>query len=123
MDWTVLIGPAIGAVGLGIAAWFALRGTRTTANTAGLDNAAKWWKEAVGKLEDRIEDLERDRTEIKSAFRELKRDNAELAEENRLFRAVLTGVLSRVQQMPTFSPNDIIDYIREHLPMLGKEKE
>ena len=122
MDWTQLVGPLVGFAGVIAAAWFGFRGTRRTDKTAGLDSAAKWWEAAVKRLDADVEHLKEDRATLRKEFGELKKDNAALAAENRLFREVLGGVLTRAQQMPPFTPTDIIDYIREHLPMLGRDK-
>lgn len=46
----------------------------------------------------------------------------DLAEENRLFRWTLIGVMDRLKQMPPLTPTDILDYIREHVPAIGKDR-
>lgn len=47
----------------------------------------------------------------------------DLAEENRLFRWTLIGVMDRLKQMPPLTPADILDYIREHVPGIGRTNE
>lgn len=67
--------------------------------------------------------------EHKASIAELKADRSQdrkrlddLAEENRLFRWTLIGVMDRLKQMPPLTPTDILDYIREHVPGIGKDR-
>jgi len=45
----------------------------------------------------------------------------DLAEENRQYRWAIVGIRDRLKQMPPLTPADILDYIREHVPGLGKD--
>lgn len=129
MEWQSIIGPAVGALGVIVAAWFGLRGARRTDQTAGLDKAASWWKEAVEHLQQDVATLKADRAEVKAEYEKLrdefsalKDSNDALARENRLFREVLIGVMSRLQELTHDTGRPILDYIIERIPGLGKDK-
>lgn len=139
-DW---LGPAVGAVAVVVAAWLGLRGARTNDRTTGLDKAAQWWEKAVERLQSDVDHLKADRAAVKAEYAELKAEYAEvkdqaeqlstdflllkesneaLAQENRLFREVLIGVLSRLQELVPETGRPIIEYIIERIPGLGRDK-
>lgn len=130
MDWTNIAGPLLGAIGVIAAAWFGLRGSRGSDRTMGLDKAASWWKEAVERLDADVAALKADRAELRAEhtqlrrdFRDLKESYEDLARENRLYREVLTGVMARLQQMAPDTGRPTLDYIIQHIPWLGKDRD
>lgn len=64
-----------------------------------------------------------DIAELKAVREQDQKRLNDLAEENRLYRWTLIGVSDRLRQMPPLTPNDILDYIREHIPGLGGKNE
>lgn len=78
---------------------------------------------AFQQMQDILEVHRADIVELKQGREQDAKRLNDLAEENRLYRWTLIGVSDRLRQMPPLTPNDILDYIREHVPGLGRDSK
>lgn len=105
-----LIGGA-STVLVGFLGWL---GVRYTGRTTSLEKATAAWETLYKTQEVRLSALEA-RTD------RLEKANDDLGEENRLFREVVGGIITRLQRTPPDTPETVVSFILDHLPNFGKE--
>lgn len=63
-----------------------------------------------------------DRAYYTQGMDELRGKHDAVAQENRAFRAVILGVLDHLRRVPPPAHTEIVAYILDHFPWLGKDK-
>lgn len=133
MSWTEILTNALGAVGgvggLALAIKFLIekwqeresrQDARERVDAQNLDAGFVRLEAAAKRLDNEVarlgEKVDRQEEEILS----LQQSNALLAEENRTFRTVITGIIERLRRHPPDSAEAILTFILEHLPSFGR---
>ena len=113
--WLTIVVPAL--IGL-IGAWFGLRGTRTTADTSALADAARYWQDATKRLDEQIQRMQTTLDSMEETVDRVSRENKVLAHENRVFRDVLLGVIERLERIPPAAAAEVVRFILDRIPGL-----
>lgn len=116
--------------------WWRHRGEqaaqRATAAAKSQEQAFTLLSEAAARLDRDVTRLDEKATTQQSQIEALQGTNRDLAEENRSFRRLILGVVHRLeviaawvrdghQPPPPYTTDQLLEYIREQAPHLGKD--
>lgn len=117
-----------GGIWVGLRLWVDHRKNRSDGRRADRDIEAQREERAISVMERAMTRLDSEVTRLsksdesnRSRITELERSNRALAEENRVFRNVIVGVLERLRRQPPDEPESILEYIFKHLPHFRKD--
>ena len=114
-SWLTIVVPVLIAL---IGAWFGLRGTRTTADTSALADAARYWQDATKRLDGQMQQMQATLDSMEETVDRVSRENKVLAHENRTFRDVLLGVIERLERIPPAAAAEVVRFILDRIPGL-----